>query len=123
MGPPYSALLLTAKPGEQPSITGALLQEEGIWIMPGVKAALAWPNGKAYLFEKETAVAGVPGASYFRYDFSSGAIDQTPQLIVPNWPGLRPARPDAAAFWGFGKAIRTRGIGWRPSDRSCRFAP
>src|SRR5215212_4377263 len=71
--------------------------------MSQITSALAWPSGKAYLFEKETVVPGTPGISYTRYDFSSGALDQGAQLIAPNWPGLRPTRPDASVYWGFGK--------------------
>jgi hypothetical protein len=67
--------------------------------MPQIKSAIAWPNGKAYLFEKL-----VPGLNYQRYDFASGALDQGLQNIAFNWPGLRPDRPDAALYWGFGKA-------------------
>jgi hypothetical protein len=74
--------------------------------MSHVKSVLAWPNGKAYLFEKETVVPllpPVPGVNYIRYDFASGNRDQGAQLIAPNWPGLRPTRPDAAVYWGFGR--------------------
>lgn len=76
--------------------------------MPQVKSAIAWPNGKAYLFEKETVlpIVGtvVPGVNYQRYDFVTGAPDLGFQPIALNWPGLRPTRPDAAVHWGFGKA-------------------
>jgi hypothetical protein len=45
-----------------------------------VKSAIAWPNGKAYLFEKDTTVpivnTLVPGVNYTRYDFVSGLQDQ-----------------------------------------------
>lgn len=70
--------------------------------MTRIKSPLAWPSGKAYLFEKETA-DGQLGANYLRHDFVSGALDQRMQPINPNWPGLRPTRPDAAVYWGFGK--------------------
>jgi hypothetical protein len=76
--------------------------------MPQVKSAIPWPNGKAYLFEKQTVVpivnTIVPGVSYQRYDFATGTLDQGLQPIAPNWPGLRLVRPDAALYWGFGKA-------------------
>lgn len=71
--------------------------------MAQIKSAIAWPNGKAYLFEKEAAIPGVPGINYLRYDFFNGTVDQGFQLIAPNWQGLRPTRPDAAVYWGFGK--------------------
>lgn len=71
--------------------------------MTQIKAALAWPNGKAYCFEKETGVPGVPGVTYLRFDFVTGALDQGSVPIAPNWPGLRLTRPDAALTWGFGK--------------------
>lgn len=75
--------------------------------MTQIKSALAYPNGKAYLFEKETVVpisnTVVPGINYIRYDFSNGTRDQGAQPIIPNWPALRPMRPDAAVYWGFGK--------------------
>jgi len=67
------------------------------------KSAIAWPNGKAFAFEKEAA-PGVPGTNYVRYDFVSGNIDQAPQSIIPAWPGLRSTRPDAAVYWGGQKA-------------------
>jgi hypothetical protein len=71
--------------------------------MTKIKAPLAWPSGKVYLFEKETVIPGVPGINYLRHDFVSGARDQGAQPIAFNWPGLRPTRPDAAVYWGFGK--------------------
>jgi hypothetical protein len=60
-----------------------------------VKALIAWPNGKVYMFQ---------GADYIRYDFRTGGLDQTALPITPtNWPGLRATAPDAAVYWGFGK--------------------
>lgn len=60
-----------------------------------IKSPLAWPNGKAYLFQ---------GTDYVRYDFQSGALDQAALPIAPtNWSGLRATAPDAAVYWGFGK--------------------
>ncbi len=70
--------------------------------MTQIKSALAWTNGKAYLFEKTTADQAGPGVNYMRYDFVSGALEQT-LPIDSNWPGLRPTRPDASVYWGFGK--------------------
>lgn len=75
--------------------------------MTAVKAPIAWPNGKAYLFERDGASPATPGTGYIRRDFVSGARDQGVQPIAqapdPNWPGLRTTRPDAAVHWGFGK--------------------
>lgn len=69
--------------------------------MSGVKAAIAWPNGKMYLFEKDDQS---PASTYTRFDFVTGQADQGSQDTGQNWPGLRPGRPDAALYWGFGKA-------------------
>jgi hypothetical protein len=63
--------------------------------MANIKSAVAWPNGKAYLFQDET---------YSRYNFSTGTLEQSELSIQQNWPGLRPYRPDALVYWGFGKA-------------------
>ncbi len=58
-----------------------------------VKSPIAWPNGKAYMFQ---------GADYVRYDFRTGALDQAALPIAPtNWPGLRGVAPDAAVHLGF----------------------
>ena len=60
-----------------------------------VKSPLAWPNGKVYIFQD---------TNYIRYDFQTGALDQSALPIAPaNWPGLRAIAPDAAVHWGFGK--------------------
>jgi Hemopexin len=60
-----------------------------------VKSPIAWPNGKAYMFQ---------GADYVRYDFRTGALDQAARSIAQtNWPGLRGVAPDAAVHFGFGK--------------------
>lgn len=69
-----------------------------------VAAPIAWPNGKAYLFEREAANPAVAGTRYTRHDFLSGHRDQPLQDIAPIWSGLRTNRPDAAVYWGFGKA-------------------
>ncbi len=53
-----------------------------------VDAAVAWPNGMAYLFS---------GTTYSRYDFATGAQDQPPAAVVGNWPGLPAAAADAVA--------------------------
>src|SRR2546421_2629966 len=71
--------------------------------MTQIKSALAWPNGKAYLFEKMTADQAGPGVTYRRYDFVSGALEQGSLSISANWSGLRTNRPDADVYWGFGK--------------------
>jgi hypothetical protein len=62
--------------------------------MPPIKSAIAWPSGKAYLFDD---------TNYLRYDFERGMQDQTAQPIVPAWSGLRSTAPDAGVYWGFGK--------------------
>jgi hypothetical protein len=58
-------------------------------------AAIALPNGKAYLFQ---------GSTYTRFDFLSGTIEQSGLSVTSNWPGLRAQTPDAAVLLGFGKA-------------------
>jgi hypothetical protein len=70
--------------------------------MSQVKSALAWPNGKAYLFQKDLDPAGQ--GTYIAHDFVSGAREGGQRIIAANWTGLRPTRPDAVAYWGFGKA-------------------
>lgn len=72
--------------------------------MTGVRAAVAWPNGKVYLFDRETQTPGEAGTTYARYDFVSGQLEQRGLDIAGNWPGLRQTRPDAAVYWGYGKA-------------------
>jgi hypothetical protein len=64
-----------------------------------VAAPIAWPNGKAYLFERD-ADASTPGSHYARHDFLTGARDIPSEDIALNWPGLRSTRPDAAVYWG-----------------------
>lgn len=59
-----------------------------------VTCALAYPNGKAYLFS---------GTSYSRLDFRSGSAEQTGLVIADNWTGLPDRTPDAALWWGVGK--------------------
>jgi Hemopexin len=59
-----------------------------------VTCALAFPNGKAYLFQ---------GTTYSRYDFRSGLAEASGVAIAGNWPGLPPNAPDAAVLWGVGK--------------------
>jgi hypothetical protein len=59
-----------------------------------VISAIAWPNDKIYLFE---------GATYRRLDGPSGAFDAGPLSVTDNWPGLA-GSPDAAVWWGCGKA-------------------
>lgn len=71
--------------------------------MSQIKSAIAWPNGKAYFFDKEAALMAGEG-NYMRYDFISGVLDENNQPIAINWKGLRSSRPDAAIYWGFGKA-------------------
>jgi hypothetical protein len=58
-----------------------------------IKSPVAWPNGKAYMFH---------GTNYTRYDFQTGAREDT-LSIIENWPGLRNTAPDALVHWGFGK--------------------
>lgn len=60
-----------------------------------VTSALAFPNGKAYLFE---------GTTYSRYDFRTGAQEAAGLSIATNWNDLPPNAADAAVVWGFGKA-------------------
>jgi hypothetical protein len=71
--------------------------------MRRVAAPIAWPSGKVYLFERDSATAANQGTKYFRHDFLSGVRDGE-HPIAPNWTGLRATRPDAAVYWGFGKA-------------------
>ncbi|WP_219835385.1 hemopexin repeat-containing protein [Paenibacillus sp. R14(2021)] len=62
--------------------------------MSEIKSAIAWPNGKSYLFRNN---------DYIRFDFESGSQDQDAQSMA-QWRGLRMEAPDAAVYWGFGKA-------------------
>jgi hypothetical protein len=60
-----------------------------------VTSALAFPNGKAYLFQ---------GTTYSRYDFRAGQLEAAGSSISGNWTGLPGNAADAAVHWGFGKA-------------------
>jgi hypothetical protein len=63
--------------------------------MDPVKAAVAWPNGKAYLFQ---------GSTYRRYSSPTGTLEQAGIQISPEWPNLGSTAPDAGFLWGYGKA-------------------
>lgn len=63
--------------------------------MGPIKAAVAWPNGKAYLFQ---------GSTYRRYSSSSGVLEEAGIPISPAWPKLGTIAPDAGFYWGYGKA-------------------
>ena len=60
-----------------------------------VRAALAWPDAKAYLFS---------GSQYTRYAVATGLVEQSGLSIAGEWLGLRTDRPDASVLYGFGKA-------------------
>lgn len=57
--------------------------------------AIAWPNGKAYVFQ---------GPNYTRFANESGLVEQNSLSTSDNWPGLRAQPPDAAVYYGVGKA-------------------
>ncbi|WP_025037870.1 hemopexin repeat-containing protein [Bradyrhizobium sp. DOA9] len=59
-----------------------------------VRCALAYPNGKAYLFAN---------THYSRHNFRSGLSEDANLDIAANWPGLPSNAPDAAVLWGAGK--------------------
>jgi hypothetical protein len=62
----------------------------------GIDAAIAWNNGKAYLFK---------GANYLRYDIAGDKVDAGyPKSIASNWSGLAGAKIDAVMRWPNGKA-------------------
>src|SRR4051794_14849940 len=60
-----------------------------------LQAALALPNDRAYLFS--------PNGSYDVYDSVTGQFEAT-RDVVTQWKGL-PATPNAAVYWGYGKAF------------------
>ena len=60
-----------------------------------VTAALAFPNGKAYLFQ---------GTTYTRFDFRTGAVEATGVSTAAKWANLPANASDAALHWGFGKS-------------------
>src|SRR5262249_15294700 len=59
-----------------------------------VTSALAFPNGKAYLFR---------GTTYSRYDFRTGQVEATNLATATYWPNLPGNAADAALLWRFGQ--------------------
>lgn len=66
-----------------------------------VDAAVAWPNGKAYFFQRQ---------KYYRFDLANGAVDEGfPLDIGSHWPGVFPSDLDAAIVWTDDRAFFFRG--------------
>lgn len=66
-----------------------------------VDAAVVWPNGKAYFFQRQ---------KYYRFDLAEGAVDAGfPLDIGSHWPGVFEANLDAAVAWSDDKAFFFRG--------------
>ena len=59
------------------------------------RSAIAWPNGKAYLFFDNN--------TYNRYDLATGVREDAGISVPPQWPGFL-ASPKPFFWWGFGKA-------------------
>jgi hypothetical protein len=65
------------------------------------RAAVVWPNGKAYFFE---------GDQYIRYEIAADkADDGYPQPITNSWAGVFPNDVDAAVVWPNNKAYFFQG--------------
>jgi hypothetical protein len=72
----------------------------GVWS-DGIDAALAWGNGKAYLFK---------GTDYVRFNANTDVVDaEYPQPIALRWPRLWDDGIDAAVNWGSGTAYFFKG--------------
>jgi len=70
-------------------------------LLSGVDAAVAWPNGKAYLFKN---------GEYYRFDLADQQIEQGyPRTTKDFWTGVTFDAIDAAAVWPDGKAYLFRG--------------
>ncbi|HMH53905.1 MAG TPA: hemopexin repeat-containing protein [Candidatus Acidoferrum sp.] len=65
-----------------------------------MRSAVAWPNGKAYLFFDDN--------TYSRYDMATGRLEEARVAVVPRWPGLV-GSPKPFVWWGFGKAYAFTG--------------
>ncbi len=65
-----------------------------------MRSAVAWPNGKAYLF--------LDNNTYSRYDMATGTLEASGVGVAGQWPGLN-ASPKPFVWWGFGKAYAFNG--------------
>src|SRR4051812_34797458 len=76
-------------------------EAQSLNVLTGIDAAVAWPNGKVYVFK---------GPFYLRYDLASGKLDDGyPRPIKDNWPGMPFTSIDAACVWPTGKAYFFKG--------------
>jgi|GEM_PF-2918487 Hemopexin. len=64
------------------------------------RSAVAWPNGKAYLFFDDN--------TYSRYDMATGSLEASGVSVPSQWPGLS-SSPKPFVWWGFGKAYGFNG--------------
>jgi hemopexin len=96
------ATLLAADAWARPAFAARRNRAAGGRLATTPTAAVAWPNGKAYLF--------FPDNTYVRYDLQSGA-EEFGGAPITHWSGLS-ASPKPFVWWGFNKAYAFSGANY-----------